>query len=90
MTNSFSPNKEAYYELQNGSLLFAILIMFNFGTSSIDPIALRKAKTAYYFGLSECNRVKRMKMDCNLRMLIPKQTLQYLGHESPKDITAVT
>ena len=25
----------------------------------IDPIALRKAKIAYNFGLSECNRVKK-------------------------------
>ena len=90
MANSFSPDKEAYYELQNGSMLFAILTMFNFGTSSINPIALRKAKIAYSFGLSESNRVKRMKMDCNLHMLITKQTLQHLGHESPKETTAVT
>ena len=27
--------------------------------SSLNPIALRKAKIVYNFGLSECNRVKR-------------------------------
>ena len=27
-------------------------------TSSFNPIALRKAKIVYNFGLSECNRIK--------------------------------
>ena len=30
-------------------------------TNNINPIALRKAKIAYNFGLSECNRVKHLK-----------------------------
>ena len=30
--------------------------------SRINPIALRKAKIAYNFGLSECSRVKRLKI----------------------------
>ena len=29
----------------------------------LNPIALRKAKIAYNFGLSECNRVKMQKFD---------------------------
>ena len=36
-----------------------ILIYVNMkGSDSFNPVALRKAKIAYNFGLSECNRVK--------------------------------
>ena len=34
------------------------LIRACFAASSFNPIALRKAKIVYNFGLSECNRVK--------------------------------
>ena len=32
----------------------------NCRAGNINPIALRKAKIVYYFGLSECNRVKKL------------------------------
>ena len=32
-------------------------------SSTLNPIALRKAKIVYSFGLSECNRVKAPKME---------------------------
>ena len=41
------------------SIIHLRLVNFYF---QINPIALRKAKIVYNFGLSECNRVKRLSM----------------------------
>ena len=41
---------------------------------SFNPIALRKAKIAYNFGLSECNRVK-MGVFFHLRITLSKLAL---------------
>ena len=39
---------------------------------SINPIALRKAKIVYNFGLSECNRVKKEGKNETSVILLPK------------------
>ena len=38
-------------------MLFAGSAVFFFNALSVNPIAFRKAKIVYNFGLSECNRV---------------------------------
>ena len=46
-----------HFQGRNSEILF--LIAFLIGADSfLNPIALRKAKIVYNFGLSECNRVK--------------------------------
>ena len=48
---------------ENVGILLQQKIVFNsfFVWSVFNPVALRKAKIAYNFGLSECNRVKKKK-----------------------------
>ena len=43
-----------------------------------NPIALRKAKIVYYFGLSECNRVKHKTWVSKLMLL--QEALDILSH----------
>ena len=40
-----------------------------FGVSSVNPIALRKAKTLWSFGLSECKRVKVLRAYLHLHVI---------------------
>ena len=48
--------------------LHFLLLIFNFSSQTFNPIALRKPKIVYNFGLSECNRV-------NCGILLPTMTL---------------
>ena len=47
---------------------------------TFNPITLRKAKTACNFGLSECNRVKIIKMEClcNDQIWVGSQTINVI------------
>ena len=47
-----------YMKVQEGILVILTLAWCGHHTSKVSPIALRKAKIVYNFGLSECNRVK--------------------------------
>ena len=47
------PGVQSIVNLTKSFVIDSLLLLVH-----INPVALRKAKTAYNFGLSECNRVK--------------------------------
>ena len=58
LDNEFADN----YDLLHNCFLFFFFPFFFFcfiAVTAFNPIALRKAKIVYNFGLSECNRVER-------------------------------